>query len=108
MRPSRYAGSLMYSAGVSGTLTLEPGDRIVEITAQTEVAANGTVEIFGGPPIAVIGAAAPDTKLIHLGPYPDDARFEASDPGAGFCDIIFLNTVAYSVAFMRLRPVAPV
>lgn len=104
MKPGRYAHKMMYAAGASGTVTLEPGDRIVEITVQASLA-TGTVAIFGGTAIPVVGAAAPDTKLLHLGPHPDASRFEAT---AAAKTVVFVNTVSYMVAFMRLRPVAPV
>ncbi len=104
MKPGRYARAMMYAAGASGTVTLEPGDRIVEINAQASLA-TGTVAVFGGTAIPVVGAVAPDTKMMHLGPYPDASRFEAT---AAAKTVVFTDTVSYLVAFMRLRPVAPV
>ena len=104
MRPSRYARRLTYVAGTAGTVTLEVGDRIVEINAQAALA-TGSVAIFGGTAIPVVGAVAPDAKMFHLGVYPDDARFEAT---AAAKTIVFTDTVSYFVAISRLRPAAPV
>lgn len=95
---------MLYAAGASGTVTLEVGDRIVEITAQSSLT-TGTITIFGGTAVPVVGAAAPDTKLAKLGPYVDESRFEAT---AAAKTIVFTDTVSYFVAFMRLRPVVPV
>lgn len=94
-----------YAAGASGTVTVPAGCVLTHIRAQSQSGA-GTVSIFGGTAIPVVGAAAPDTQELVI-EFPT-----ASDPNrpgeilgpqsvAGATDIVFTSTVSYFVGYLR-------
>jgi hypothetical protein len=99
------SSSWAYQAGTAGTVTVPAGCVITHVRAQSSLA-NGTVAIFGGTAIPIVGAAAPDTKGIDLVfPSPSDPgrpdRFVAPQSVAGATDIVFTNTVSYFVGYFR-------
>lgn len=96
---SMYEGSLRYAAGASGTVTLQAGDRIVAIRAQSSLA-TGTVAIFGGTAIPVVGAVAPDTKTLDLNFPNHEAQHQATESAK---TVVFTDTVSYYVAYRRYR-----
>jgi len=104
MKPGRYTRKMMYVAGAAGTETFEVGDRIVSIHIESH-AATGAFVVFGGDTVIVDGAAGAGQHETFSQVWPDDARFEAT---AAAKTIVFTDTAAYMVCFLRLRPVVPV
>ena len=92
MNPS--FGQFAYAAGASGTVTVPKGATVVGIRAQSADAA-GTVAIFGGTAIPVVGAAANWRQF--------DQRFDPGEVVAktGAQDIVFTSTVSYFVAYLK-------
>ena len=104
MKPGRYTRKMMYVAGAAGAETFEVGDRIVSIHAESH-AATGAFAVFSGDSVVVDGAAGAGQHQTFSQVWPDDARFEAT---AAAKTIVFTDTTAYIVCFLRLRPAAPV
>ncbi len=99
------ASAWAYQAGTSGTVTVPAGCVVTCIRAQSSLA-GGTVAIFGGTAIPLVGAAAPDTKSLDLvfSPIQDPSRPNdviAPLSTVGATDIVFTSTVSYFVGYVR-------
>ncbi len=87
-----------YAAGASGTVTLPVGAELLEVTAQS-AAAGGTVTIFGGTAIPVVGAAAAGQSVgLRLG-----FAHKQAVATTGALTIVFASTVSYFVQYLT-RP----
>lgn len=99
------ANAWAYEAGAAGTVTVPAGCVVTHIRAQSQSAA-GTVAIFGGDAIPVVGAAAPDTQDFAIEfPMSEDPNRNGEILGpqsvAGATDIVFTSTVSYFVGYNR-------
>jgi hypothetical protein len=96
--------SWTYQAGTAGTVVVPAGCVLTHVVAQSSLA-TGTVAIFGGTAIPVVGAAAPDTKTLHLSfpsaKDPDRDGYVAPQSADGATNIVFVDTVSYFVGYFR-------
>lgn len=87
-------GQFAYAAGTSGTATIPLGASIISVRAQSQ-AANGTLTIFGGTAIPVVGVAALVPGVLDLEFRPGDVMTKT-----GSQDLVFANTVSFLVAYL--------
>lgn len=84
-------GNHKYAAGASGTVTLEKGNRLIQVHAHATSA--GTVEIFGGDAIPIPAGAGWGWQIQHLNWVAGSAQF------SGSLVIVFTGTDAYFVEY---------
>ena len=85
-----------YQITTAGTLTLPTGARLLAVRVQS-VNAGGTLVIFGGPTIPVVGGAA-DRAVLHLTSADLAGRAISSGAGAA-AQIVTANTESTLVIY---------
>lgn len=82
------------AAGTSGTVTLPAGAVLLGIRADSQSAA-GTVAIFGGTAIPIVGNAPAGANTVLDLKFPH----RLARAYAGALTIVFVNTVSYFVEY---------